>query len=155
MAREVGRARVTRVPDIHRGDEVVVLSGRDAGKRGTVERVVRQPQARKRVIAQHGADFLRRSPLAGVSVVVEGLNIAKRHTKPRPKQGRTDRQPKIQQGGILEIAQPMHASKVQIICPSCGKPTRVRHETAADGRTMRTCQHCGETLTREAQKRER
>jgi large subunit ribosomal protein L24 len=155
VARQEGRTRPTRVPDIHRGDEVVVLSGKDVGKRGTVERVVRQPQSRKRVLAQHGAEFLRRAPLAGVSVVVEGLNIAKRHTKPRPKQGRTDRQPKIQQGGILEIAQPIHASKVQIICPSCGKPTRVRHEKAADGRNIRTCQHCGETLTREAQKRER
>jgi large subunit ribosomal protein L24 len=155
VARELGRARPTRVPDIHRGDEVVVLTGKDAGKRGTVERVVRQPQQRKRVIAKHGADFVRRSPLAGVSVVVEGLNIAKRHTKPRPKQGRTDRQPKIQQGGVLEIAQPINASKVQIICPSCSKPTRVRHEKGADGRSIRTCMHCGETLTREAQKRER
>jgi large subunit ribosomal protein L24 len=155
MAGQPGRARPTRVPDIHRGDEVVVLKGADAGKRGTVERVIRQPQARKRVLAKHGAEFVRRSPLAGLSVVVEGLNIAKRHTKPRPKQGRTDRQPRIQQGGILEIAQPIHASKVQIICPSCGKPTRVRHTVGADGRSVRVCMHCGESLTREAQKHER
>jgi large subunit ribosomal protein L24 len=155
VARQEGRTRPTRVPDIHRGDEVLVLKGRDAGKRGTVERVVRQPQQRKRVLAKHGAEFLRTSPLASVSVVIEGINIAKRHTKPRPKQGRTDRQPRIQQGGILEIAQPIHASKVQIVCPSCGKPTRVRHATAADGRSARVCMHCGETLTREAQKHER
>ncbi|HEY7599168.1 MAG TPA: 50S ribosomal protein L24 [Candidatus Limnocylindrales bacterium] len=155
MARDDQHARPTRVPDIHRGDTVVVLKGREAGKRGTVERVVRQPQARKRVAAKHGADFVRSAPLAGVSVVIEGLNIAKRHTKPRAKQGRTDRQPRIQQGGILEIAQPIHASKVQIICPSCGKPTRVRHSVAADGRSQRVCTHCGEGLTREVQKRER
>jgi large subunit ribosomal protein L24 len=152
VARQEGRSRPTRVPDIHRGDEVVVLKGKDAGKRGTVERVVRNPQTGRRATRRFGTDWQTKSPLAGLSVVVEGVNIAKRHTKPRPKQGRTDRQPRIQQGGILEIAQPIHASKVQIICPSCGKPTRVRHSEAADGRSIRACTHCGEGLTREAQK---
>jgi large subunit ribosomal protein L24 len=152
VARAEDHARPTRVPDVHRGDEVVVLTGKDAGKRGTVERVVRNPQTGRKAVARYGAGWRSRAPLAGLAVVVEGLNIAKRHTKPRPKTGRTDRQPRIQQGGIIEIAQPIHASKVQIICPSCGKPTRVRHTEAADGRSIRVCSHCGEALTREAQK---
>ncbi|HWH37397.1 MAG TPA: 50S ribosomal protein L24 [Candidatus Limnocylindrales bacterium] len=152
MAQPEGRSRPTRVPDIHRGDEVVVLKGKDAGKRGTVERVVRNPQMGRRSRIKLGGDWRSRKPLAALSVVVEGLNIAKRHTKPRPKQGRTERQPRIQQGGILEIAQPIHVSNVQIVCPSCGKPTRVRHTEAADGRSLRVCSHCGEGLTREAQK---
>jgi large subunit ribosomal protein L24 len=152
VARAQGRSRPTRVPDIHRGDEVVVLTGKDAGKRGTVERVVRNPQMGRKVRAKFGSNWRTTAPLAGLSVVVEGLNVAKRHTKPRPKQGRTDRQPRIQQGGILEIAQPIHASKVMIVCPNCGKPTRVRHTEAADGRSIRACTHCGEALTREAQK---
>ncbi|HVM30621.1 MAG TPA: 50S ribosomal protein L24 [Candidatus Limnocylindrales bacterium] len=152
MARQEGRSRPTRVPDIHRGDEIVVLKGRDAGKRGTVERVVRSPQTGRRAVRRFGPDWRTKAPLAGLSVVVEGINIAKRHTKPRPKQGRTERQPRIQQGGILEIAQPIHVSKVQIICPSCAKPTRIRHTKAADGRSVRVCSHCGEGLTREGQK---
>jgi large subunit ribosomal protein L24 len=81
-------------------------------------------------------------------VVVEGINIAKRHTKPRQVAGRTDRQPRIQQGGILDIAQPLNASNVMIICPSCSEPTRVRHDHAADGRSVRVCGNCGEPLTR-------
>jgi large subunit ribosomal protein L24 len=152
VARQEGRSRPTRVPDIHRGDEVVVLKGKDAGKRGTVERVVRNPQTGRRAVRRYGTDWQTKAPLAGLSVVVEGINIAKRHTKPRPKQGRTERQPRIQQGGILEIAQPIRASKVQIVCPSCGKPTRIRHTEAADGRSVRVCTHCGEALTREDQK---
>ncbi|CAN5172565.1 50S ribosomal protein L24 [soil metagenome] len=152
MARTEAGSRPTRVPDIRRGDEVLVLTGKDAGKRGTVERVVRNPQGYKKVLSKYGSQWRRLSPLAGVAVVVEGLNIAKRHTKPRARQGRNDRQPRVQQGGILEIAQPIHASKVMVVCPSCGKPTRVKHGTGGDGRTVRVCNHCGEALTREAQK---
>ena len=50
-----------------------------------------------------------------ISVVVEGLNIAKCHTKPRQTQGRTDRTPKIQQGGIIDLAQPLDVSKVMLV----------------------------------------
>jgi large subunit ribosomal protein L24 len=154
MTRAAAQARPTRVPDIRKGDEVLVLSGKDAGKRGTVERVVRNPQGQKKVLSKYGSSWRRLSPLAGLAVVVEGLNVARRHTKPRARQGRTDRQPRVQQGGILDIAQPIHASKVMLVCPHCAQPTRVRHATAADGRSVRVCSNCGETLTREAQKRE-
>ena len=87
--------------------------------------------------------------------MVEGLNIAKRHTKPRQmRQGRTDRQPRIQQGGILDIAQPINASNVMVICPACSQPTRVRHDHAADGRSVRVCANCGEPLARTERKRQ-
>ena len=152
MARAEVLSRPTRVPDIRKGDEVLVLTGRDAGKRGTVERVVRNPQGYKKTVTKYGSQWRRSSPLAGVAVVVEGLNIAKRHTKPQARQGRTDRQPRVQQGGIIDIPQPIHASKVMIVCPNCAKPTRVKHGTAGDGRSVRVCSHCGEALSREGRR---
>lgn len=152
MAHTQSRPRATRVPDIRRGDEVLVLSGREAGKRGTVEHVLRNRQAFRKVVGKYGANWRRTSPLADVAVVVEGLNIAKRHTKPRPKQGRTDRQPRIQQGGILDVPQPIPVSKVMVVCPHCNEPTRIKHSVAADGRSVRVCTNCGETLVREVRK---
>ena len=103
-----------RSPSIRKGDTVVVLAGKDAGKRGTVERVIR------REAATGGRSMYRRgSPAGGVAVVVEGLNIAKRHTKPRQIAGANDRMPKIQQGGIMDIAQPLPIGKVMLVCPNC------------------------------------
>ena len=151
MARTT-RTRSPRVPDIRKGDEVLVLSGKEAGKRGTVEHVVRSRQGFRKVVGKYGSNWRRLTPLADVAVVVEGLNIAKRHTKPRPKQGRTERQPRIQQGGILDVPQPILASKVMIVCPHCGKPTRIKHGTAGDGRSIRVCSNCGETLGGEGKK---
>jgi large subunit ribosomal protein L24 len=146
--------RHTRVPDIRKGDEVLLLTGKDAGKRGTVQHVVTNPQGWKKTTGKLGADWQRVSPLAGTAVVVEGLNIAKRHTKPRaPRQGRTERQLKIQQGGILDIPQPLNVSKVMIVCPACSQPTRVRHATAADGRSVRVCANCNEPLTQVERRR--
>ena len=141
MAVQSAAPRSPKVPEIRKGDTVVVLAGRDAGKRGTVERVIRrQPAPRGRSM------FRRGSSAGGVSVVVEGLNIAKRHTKPRQSQSSTDRMPKIQQGGILEIAQPIPIGKVMVICSSCGKPTRIAHSTLDNGRRVRVCRHCGQQL---------
>jgi large subunit ribosomal protein L24 len=145
--------RHTRVPDIRKGDEVLVLTGKDAGKRGTVQRVITNRKGWKKTTAKLGSGWQRVSPLAGAAVVVEGLNIAKRHTKPRQKQGRTERQPRIQQGGILDIPQPLHVSNVMIICPSCSQPTRIRHEEAADGRSARVCSNCGEPVSQVERKR--
>jgi large subunit ribosomal protein L24 len=118
--------RVTKVPEIRKGDEVVVLTGKDSGKRGTVERIVRPDR-----------------------LVVEGLNIAKRHTKPRSRQGRNDRAPRVQQGGILEIAQPLRASNVMLVCPACSRPTRIKHERPENGKSVRVCAHCGQPVARE------
>lgn len=131
-----------KVPEIRKGDTVVVLAGKDAGKRGTVERVIRRQAA-----PRGGRSVFRRGSAAGgVSVVVEGLNIAKRHTKPRQTSSATDRMPKIQQGGILEIAQPLAIGKVMVVCGSCDKPTRIAHATLENGRRVRVCRHCGEQL---------
>ena len=152
MAKANVQPRAPRVPDIRKGDQVVVLSGKEAGKRGTVELVMRNRQGYQKTVGKYGADWRKVSPLAGVAVVVEGLNIAKKHTKPRPKQGRTERQPRIQQGGILDVPQPILASKVMVICPHCNQPTRVKHGLAGDGRSVRLCANCGETLVREVRK---
>ena len=103
MARQYQVRRATKVPEIHRGDTVVVLAGKDAGKRGVVERVIRETAGPS---GQRGT-YRRGSSGGGVSVVIEGLNVAKRHTKPRQRSGQTDRMPKVQQGGILDIAQPI------------------------------------------------
>jgi large subunit ribosomal protein L24 len=146
-------ARATRVPDIRKGDEVLVLTGKDAGKKGTVQRVITNRQGWKKTTDKLGSGWQRNSPLAPAAVVVDGLNIAKRHTKPRQIAGRTDRQPRIQQGGILDIARPLNASNVMVICPSCSKPTRVRHDHAADGRSVRVCTNCNEPLSRVERKR--
>jgi large subunit ribosomal protein L24 len=141
MGVRAATSRSPKVPEVRKGDTIVVLSGRDAGKRGTVERVIRrQPAPRGRSM------FRRGTTAGGVSVVVEGLNIAKRHTKARQTSSSTDRMPKIQQGGILEIAQPIPIGKVMVVCSSCGKPTRIAHTTLDNGRRVRVCRHCGEQL---------
>jgi large subunit ribosomal protein L24 len=115
--------RATKVPDIRSGDRVVVLTGKDAGKQGEVERLVRPDR-----------------------IVVGGVNIAKRHTKPRATQGRNDRQPRVQQGGIVEVARPLNVSNVMVVCPHCSRPTRIKHDRGPDGRTTRVCNHCDGTL---------
>jgi|SRR6187402_1526293 large subunit ribosomal protein L24 len=142
MAARTAPTRSTKVPEIRKGDTVVVLSGKDAGKRGTVEHVINQtasPSATR-------SAFRRGSGAGGVKVVVEGINVAKRHTKPRQSAGRTDRMPKIQQGGIFDIAQPMPISKVMLVCPNCSRPTRIAHATLENGRRVRVCRHCNQQL---------
>jgi len=143
MAARSTVAKSPKVPEIRKGDTVVVLSGKDAGKRGKVERVVRIDAA-----PRGGRSIFRRgSSAGGVKVVIEGINIAKRHTKPR--QGSSSGiggAPKIEPGGILEIAHPVPIGKVMIVCPSCSKPTRIAHATLETGRRVRVCRHCGEQL---------
>ncbi len=142
MAVRTATVRSPKVPEIRKGDTVVVLAGRDAGKRGKVERVLRLQAA-----PRAGRTMFRRgSSAGGIKVVVEGVNIAKRHTKPRQSSSSTDRMPKVQQGGILEIAQPMPIGKVMVVCSSCDKPTRIAHATLETGRRVRVCRHCGEQL---------
>jgi large subunit ribosomal protein L24 len=143
MATREAIVRAPKVPEIRKGDRVVVLAGKDAGKRGTVERVER------RIAAPRGgrSAFRRGSSAGGVFVVVEGINIAKRHTKPR--QGSTSGvggAPRIEPGGILEVAQPMPVAKVMVVCSSCDRPTRIAHATLDNGRRVRVCRHCGEQL---------
>ena len=142
MAVRVAAPKAPKVPEIRKGDTVVVLAGKDAGKRGTVDRIVRRTAAP----SSARSVYRRGSPSGGTFVVVEGLNIAKRHTKPRQSAGTNDRVPKMQQGGILDIPQPMPISRVMLICTNCGKPTRVAHATLESGRRVRVCRHCGQQL---------
>ena len=142
MAAHQAPPRATKVPEIRKGDTVVVLVGKDAGKRGTVERVINQvasPSATRSM-------FRRGSGAGGVKVVVEGINVAKRHTKPRQSAGRTDRMPKIQQGGIFDLAQPLPIARVMLVCPNCSRPTRIAHATLENGRRVRVCRHCNQQL---------
>ena len=69
-------------------------------------------------------------------VVVEGINVVTCHVKPR-KQG--------EEGGIIQRETPIYASKVMLVCPKCGKPTRVGH-AMVDGKKMRACKKCGATF---------
>jgi len=101
--------------NVKTGDTVVVLSGKDRGKQGKV---------------------LSASPKNG-TVVVQGVNIASRHTKPR-RQGET--------GGIIKKEIPIRACKVMRVCPKCQKPTRVRHKILEDGKKVTVCVKCGETI---------
>ena len=97
---------------IKKNDTVIVLSGKDKGKQGKVLEVM--PADRK--------------------VIVEGINVVSRHTKPR-KQG--------DQGGILKKEAPLYACKVQKVCPKCNKPTRPAHKMLADGKKVCVCKKCG------------
>ena len=101
---------------IRKGDNVRVLSGRDAGKRGRV---------------------LSINPKKN-TIIVEHANIIKRHTKPNPA--------KNIKGGIVEKEGPVNVSNVMIVCPSCGKHTRMGHNILPDGTKVRACRRCGTTL---------
>ena len=98
--------------NIKKDDVVIVLSGKDKNKRGKVLEV--QPKASK--------------------VVVEGVNVVSRHTKPR-KQG--------DQGGIIKKESALYACKVQRVCPKCDKPTRTAHKVLTDGKKVCVCKKCG------------
>ena len=102
---------------VKKGDTVIVLSGKDKGKKGKVLAV---------------------SP-AEQKVIVEGINMVTKHVKPR-RMG--------EPGGIVKAEGAMYASKVQLVCPRCGKPTRIGHKILADGGKVRMCKNekCGETF---------
>ena len=68
-----------------------------------------------------------------MKVIVEGVNVATKHKKPR-KQG--------EEGGIIKVETPIYAAKVQLVCPKCGKATRVAHKIT-DGKKTRVCKKCG------------
>ena len=136
-------ARATKVPEIRTGDTVVVLSGKDAGKRGKVESVARDARATM-ITARRGTPS--GPSLREATVIVTGLNIAKRHTKPRQSQGQSDRMPKVTQGGILDIAQPIPVSRVMVVCSHCERPTRIAHTLLDTGKRVRVCGHCGQQL---------
>ena len=79
---------------------------------------------------------LQVSPKEG-KVIVEGLNVVTKHVKPR-RQG--------EQGGIVEAEAAMYACKVQLVCPKCGKATRIAHKILEDGSKARVCKSCNEEI---------
>ena len=96
---------------IKKGDTVRVLSGNDKGKTGEVLEVIPKDS----------------------SVVVKGVNVRKKHIKPR-KQG--------EEGGIIPVECAISTSKVNVVCPKCGKPTRIEYKIEND-KKVRICKKCG------------
>ena len=80
-------------------------------------------------------EVLSADPQSG-KVTVQGVSVATKHQKPK-KQG--------EEGGIIKVETPLYASKVQVVCPKCGKPTRVSHKVDGD-KKIRVCKHCGAEL---------
>jgi large subunit ribosomal protein L24 len=133
----------TKVPEIRKGDTVLVLAGRDAGKRGKVERVIRRDASPTPV----RSGYRRTSLKGGTYVVVEGLNISRKHTKPRQRtQGGPGSMPTVDPGGILDHAMPLPVERVMVVCSHCDRPTRIAHRTLDNGTRVRVCRHCGEPL---------
>ena len=101
---------------IKRNDTVEVIAGKDKGKRGRVLRVIAD---RDRLLVEH-------------------VMMIKKHVKPNPQ--------KNIRGGILEREGPVHVSSVMLICPGCGKHSRVGHTYLPDGTKVRTCKRCNATI---------
>ena len=94
-----------------------------------------------KVVVLSGRDKGKEGKVLSVSpkdekVIVEGVNVASKHKKPR-KQG--------EQGGIIKVETPIYASKIMVVCPKCGKPTRVAHKLEG-GKNIRVCKKCGGAL---------
>jgi large subunit ribosomal protein L24 len=112
--------------NIKKGDSVLILTGKDKGKQGTVSRAM--PQANK--------------------VVVEGLNMVKKHVKPQAGS-------QTRQGGVIDKAMPLHVSNTMLICSECGKPTRVAHERRVINdkeRSVRVCKQCHKVIADRSRK---
>lgn len=100
---------------IKKGDTALVLTGKNKGKSGRVLSVIPAKEM----------------------VIIEGLNIIKKHIKPTKQ--RT-------QGGIIEKEAPLHISNVMLMCPKCSKPSKIGHAVFDDGRKLRRCKKCSELI---------
>lgn len=97
---------------VKKGDMVEVIGGKHRGKRGKILRVF---------------------PKSG-QIIIEGVNMIKRHAKPTQK---------LPQGGIVEKEGRVFSGKVMFVCPKCGRAVRVGHGYLGDGTKVRICKHCG------------
>ena len=97
---------------VKKNDTVVVLAGKDRGRKARVLRVY---------------------PSKG-RAIVEGVNFIRKHTRPNPQRNI--------QGGIIEREAALHASNVQLVCPECNQVTRIGHKILGDGRKVRICRKC-------------
>ncbi len=105
---------------IKKDDQVKIIAGKDKDKTGKVIRIIRDEN---------------RKPFR---IVVEKINIIKKHIKKTREKA----------GERIEIEAPIHISNVQIICPSCGKTTRIKKEVSKSGKKMRICKKCEASLER-------
>jgi large subunit ribosomal protein L24 len=123
---------VAQAMKIRKGDVVQVLTGKDRGKQGRI--IEADPKKRR--------------------VIVENLNVVKRHRRPRPmKDSSRMGQTQIQPGGVFDISAPIEVSNVMVVCPTCNRATRVGYEfrESKDGLVkVRVCKRadCGEVLDR-------
>jgi large subunit ribosomal protein L24 len=104
------------MPPIKKNDEVYILRGKDRGKTGRV--LIVNPVKQR--------------------IVVEGVQMIKRHTRPNPQRNI--------KGGIVEKEAPIHISNVALICKNCKKHTRIAKSVLSDGRHVRACKRCGNTI---------
>ncbi len=102
--------------DLRRKDQVKVIAGKDLNKVGRILRIV--PDKHR--------------------VVVEGISMIKRHTRPNPSQNL--------KGGIIEREGSIHISNVMMFCSACNSPTRIGHQFLADGKKIRICRKCDASL---------
>lgn len=100
---------------IRKDDTVLVVTGKDKGKKGKVRFAYPKDER----------------------IVVEGINLIKRHTKARGQ---------VRQAGIIELEAPIHVSKVMLLCNRCNNPTRIGFQILADGRKTRICRSCQEVI---------
>ncbi len=103
---------------VQKNDTVIMLSGNQKGKTGKILKVF--PKDKR--------------------ILVEGVNLIKKHTKPSQK---------LPQGGIIEKEAPIQASNAKVICPKCSKPTRTGKKRLEDGLTLRYCKLCGEMIVQD------
>ena len=104
------------MPPIKKNDEVYILRGKDRGKTG-------------RVLIVHPGKS---------RIVVEGVQMIKRHTRPNPQRNI--------KGGIVEKEASIHISNVALVCKNCKKHTRIGKSVLSDGRRVRSCKKCGNTI---------
>lgn len=100
---------------IRKNDTVLVVAGKDRGKRGKVHRVY----------------------LGESKALVEGVNMIKRHMRPRPT---------VRQTGIVEREAPIQVSNLMLVCPKCNQPCRIGYKVLDEGSKVRLCRRCGETI---------
>ena len=100
---------------IQKSDNVLIVAGKDRGKKGKVRKALPDKD----------------------SVIVEGLNLIKRHSKTKGK---------TRQAGIIELEGPIHVSNVMVICNKCSKPVRLGYRILEDGKKARYCHNCSEII---------
>jgi len=99
---------------VKKGDTVLIIAGDDRGRKGKVIKAMPKEQR----------------------IIVEGINIQKKHVKPR-REG--------EKGQIVEKPGPIHVSNVKVICPKCGKPTKIGYQKVGD-KKFRKCKICNQTF---------